>query len=67
MIGFIFFFINLVDFEDIVGEVIGVGLFEGIEDDVYLLFRYIMDMKKVCVIWINSFIFVMFLVLYCIS
>lgn len=66
MIGFIFFFINLVDFEDIVGEVIGVGLFEGIEDDVYLLFRYIMDMKKVCVIWMNSFIFVVFLVLYCI-
>ena len=54
------FFTNLVDSEDTVGEVIGAGSSEGTEDDVHLLFRHIMDMKKVCFIWMNSLFHVMF-------
>lgn len=54
------FFTNLVDSEDTAGEVIGAGSSEGTEDDVHLLFRHITDMKKVCVIWMNSFILVCF-------
>lgn len=54
------FFTNLVDSEDTVGEVIGAGSSEGTEDDVHLLFRHIMDMKKVCFIWMNSLFDVMF-------
>lgn len=48
-----FFFMNLVDFEESMGEVIGVGLLEGVEDDVYLLYRNVFDMVKVGYFFMN--------------